>query len=464
MGSTDDPLPPVAHGYARIHKDKKAKSIVYQLYRWMADRRLAHAELQPWHVDRIVDRPFGKVLAPTTRYYYRGELLNYLDWLYAKGELAFDPNKLRRGKLQCRPLPELAEQFVAILATTLRPGTCRGYRAHLRRFCEWLGERDIAIKKLDREQVSQWLVALSQRGLGPATRAHTIVNVRSYLRWLYDRGLLERPAELLLRPTDVPKLPRYLPRPLEPAADRELQARLAASSCRYQQGLLLMRKTGLRIGELMGLAYDCVRTDLQANNYLKVPLGKLNNERLVPLDEATVALIEKLQREDPAERPWLLRSPTGLQSYHELYWRALRRACVGMAIDGRMTPHRLRHTYATSLLSGGMSLVGIMRLLGHLSYQTTLKYAAITQETIGREYFEALRQIEQQYGRKLQSSGPTNGAEQDPRQLLSDVSRWVYKHLAHEPGQQRAARRIIRRLERLEADIGRLMPPRAGQD
>jgi len=446
----------IARRFWRTRKDPKGRAIVSQLYRFMAAQQLSHAELQPEHLDQLLESPFGQPLASRTRYDYRGELLAYLQWLHGKGELSFDPSKLRRGKLQRRPLPALAEQFVATLAVTLRPGTCGNYRTHLRRFCGWLAEHGVAVRQLDREQVARWLAHLHERGLKPATRFQTILQVRALLRWLYERGLLARPAEQLIRSTDFPKLPCYLPRPLSPAADRQLRARLSGSSCRYQQGLLLMRNTGLRIGELCGLEYDCVRSDAQGNRFLKVPLGKLNNERLVPLDSGTVELIEQLQGEGSAERPWLLASPTGQRTYPWLYYRALRQACAGLDIDGRMTSHRLRHSYATTLLSGGMSLVGLMRLLGHLSYQTTLRYAAITQETIGREYFEALSQLEQRYQRQLQSR-QLPGAEDDPRRLLSDVARWLDKHVAHERGQGRVARRLIKRLRRLEAEIGQLM-------
>lgn len=311
------------------------------------------------------------------------------------------------------------------------------------------------MRDLDREQVTRWLAHLHEQGLKPATRFQTILQVRALLRWLYERGLLDRAADQLIRSTDLPKLPRYLPRPLSPAADRELQARLGASSCRYQQGLLLMRRTGLRIGELCALEYDCVRCDAAGHSFLKVPLGKLNSERLVPLDGETVERIEQLQREGCPQRPWLLASPLEQRTYPSLYSRALREACEGIDIDGRMTSHRLRHSYATTLLSGGMSLVGLMRLLGHLSYQTTLRYAAVTQETIGREYFAALGELEQRYQRQLREPPP--GGEPDPLRLLRDVARWIDKHVAYERGQHRRARRLTKRIGRLERELQGLL-------
>jgi site-specific recombinase XerD len=448
----DEPLPPIAYGFLRTRsRAPKAWAIVRRLYRWLREHGLSHGQLRPAHVTRVMDRPFGKPLAHRTSYDYRGELLAYLEWLSAAGELSFEPHELRRGPLSRRPLPELAEQYVEALSTTHRRGTCQVYRTDLRRFCYWLAEQGIGLERLGRRELVRWLVHLEQRGLKAATRAHTIMHVRSYLRWLHEHGWLERDPELLLRSTDIPKRPRYLPRPLSPEADRQLQQRLGQSRCRYQQGLLLMRRTGLRLGELMALEYECVRSDGSGHRYLKVPLGKLNNERLVPLDEQTLELVGRLQADGSSDRPWLLLSPQGHRTYPSLYWRALRQACEDIAIDGAMTSHRLRHSYATTLLSGGMSLVGVMRLLGHRSYQTTLVYAAVTQEAVGREYFEALEQLERRYERRLPGA-----AVPEPAEMIADVVRWVRQHLGHERGRKRTARRLIKRLDRIAAEIARL--------
>lgn len=447
-------LPPGAGRYLRTRTDKKARAIVRQLHRWMKQDGLETVQLEPWHVERFLDRPFGTLLSRRTRYDYRGELLSYLQWLHDRGELAFDPSKLRRGRFGRRALPELAEQFVASLAVTLRPGTCKTYRTTLWCFCRWASERGIELEQLDRLELSRFFAHLQQRGLHPATRCDTIQQVRTYLRWLYERGLLARQPELLIRRTDFPKCPQYLPRPISPEADRELRARLAASGCRYHQGLLLMRNTGLRIGELIALEYDCIRSDIRGNAFLKVPVGKLYNERLVPLDAPTAELIASLQRSEPHARPGLIQSPNGCRTVSDRYRRALREACEGIDINGRMTTHRLRHTYATTLLCGGMSLVGVMRLLGHRSYHTTLRYAAITQETIGREYFEALGQIEQRYQQPLHS---LPSGELDPQRLLSDLARWIDKHIAHDQGHARAARLLVKRLKRIEIGLQPLM-------
>jgi integrase len=240
-----------------------------------------------------------------------------------------------------------------------------------------------------------------------------------------------------------------------------------------------MRNTGVRIGELIRLEYSCLRSDPRGNAFVKVPLGKLNNDRLVPVDVETAGLVEKLQGIDRSQRLWLLPMPPAPSNmpqtrridrrgspthttYHSLYERlrrALRHACKGIDIGGRMTSHRLRHTYATTLLSGGMSLVGLMKLLGHRSYTTTLRYAAVTQETIGKQYFEALHELEKRYQLQLHRS---DAAEPDPLQMLSDVARWIDKHVAHDQEQPRTARRLTKRIERVRYELQQLLPQADG--
>lgn len=448
MSSPNQVVTPPARRAARRHT--RIEAIARQLHRWMKRNGLRLAQLEAGHVDQFVGRPFRKRLVVQGRYDCRGALLSYLQRLYDQGELGFDPSKLRRGKLRRPALSDHASQFLADIAVTSRPSTCSGYRSSLGRFCHWARDRRVEIERLDRPDLCQYLAQLQQQGLSPTTRCHHILALRTYLRWLDERGLLAQRPELLIRPTDLPTCPQYLPRPISPEADRELRARLAASSCRYQQGLLLMRNTGLRLGELVALEYDCVRSDLHRNCFLKVPLGKLYNERLVPLDFDTAHLIKRLQATGHSDRAWLLESVMGKRTAQRRYRRALREACEGIAINGPMVTHRLRHTYATTLINGGMSLVGVMRLLGHRSYQMTLRYAAITQETIGREYFQALGQIEQRYQEQLQHVA---SAELDPPKILDDLGRWIAIHIADEAGHPEAARRLLKRIRRLAAEI-----------
>ncbi len=168
--------------------------------------------------------------------------------------------------------------------TRCRP--VRAYQTHLRQFHIWLNANHVSLVGLERSHIESWLAWLHARHLAACTRVHAIQNIRAYLESLEEQRVLSVPADTLIRGSDLPKLPKYLPRPVPPDTDLLLQRRFKKSGCMYQLGLLLMRRTGLRIGELIALPYHCIRTDHSGNTLLKVPLGKLATERLVPLDPA----------------------------------------------------------------------------------------------------------------------------------------------------------------------------------
>jgi integrase len=174
---------------------------------------------------------------------------------------------------------------------------------------------------------------------------------------------MRTPPDELIRRTDLPKLPQYLPRPLTAEADRELQRRLNDAKEPGAWALLLMRRTGLRIGELRNLEYHCMRSD-ERRPLLKVPLGKLNTERFVPLDAASVELIRRLQSIAPRPRSWLVPVVGGTRMTYDRIRQILKAHSHDLPDPVRVTSHRLRHTYATEMLSAGMSLPGVMRLLG----------------------------------------------------------------------------------------------------
>jgi site-specific recombinase XerD len=340
------------------------------------------------------------------------------------------------------------------LVPTHKRGTCAGYSSTLRRFHEWLDDAHIKPKQLTRDHVEQWLLALHDLDLAACTRMHAILQVRTYLRWRFERGELRRHPDDLIRTSDLPKLPAYLPRPLPPNVDLELQRRLGATDNEnpLRRGLLLMRHTGLRAGELLALDYDCVRDDFDGNRFLKVPLGKLNNERLVPLSENAFRLVVGLQGVGCHPRQNLLVGGHKKKVTYENLRSELHAASAGIEDSAPITSHRLRHTYATTLLNGGMSLVGVMRLLGHRDFRMTLRYTAITQETVGREYFEALARLEGKYASKQLLTGPV-GADLDPIKALTDLAAWIQKEVGHHKGQKNLARNLNKRVLRLRQDL-----------
>jgi integrase len=350
-------------------------------------------------------------------------------------------------------LPEYAADFVDSLRATLKPSSCLQYAGALRAFHEWLKTHGYSVTTLTRQQTSRWLRHLAALGRAPVTRVNVINSVRAYLRALNDAGLLAPPADELLRTSDLPKIPVYLPRPLSPAIDQELQRRLEKSPHRYHRGLLVMRNTGLRVGELCQLSIDCIWDDDGGNVFLKVPLGKMNTERLVPLDEKTHRLVRELQRTGRPGRKLLLETEHAFQTRRGKLTLALRAAATGLTIPGGLTTHRLRHTYATTLLGAGMSLTSIMKLLGHTDYRMTLRYAAITLETVGTEYRAALTQLEVRYQTAL-TTPRLALAPLDPDAALQDLILWVQKRATDD--QRQSAALLVKRLRRLRDELREL--------
>lgn len=352
-------------------------------------------------------------------------------------------------------LPPIFERYLKSLNPRLKRSTRYSHKHILHSFLRWLDEQGVPIKKVGREQTLGWFNHLWEKGLKPSSRDKYATCLRIYLRWLYEHGILDKQPDSLVKTSDFPKTPDYLPRPLSPQADQELQDRLGKSDCLFQQGLLLMRCTGVRIGELMSLDQDCIRCDYQGTKFLKVPLGKLDNERLVPLDHDTSQLVKKLQRtNDHHHKIWLLQTKRGKKTRYHQYVEAMKIACQGLEIDGTMTTHRLRHSYATSLLNAGMSLTSVMKLLGHRDIKMTMRYTAIAQETVKTEYFQALEHIQSKY----QLAPITPDLLADPIQSLADVERWIRCQTIPKFSDKQAAIAIAKRIARIQAAMKNLFP------
>ena len=336
---------------------------------------------------------------------HRQRLVRYLEWFHARRALAFHPRALLpRSRHE---LPPIALRFTKTLEPTVKRATVAARRSAIRSFHSWLDAQALTLETFGRDHASLWLQSLLARGLQASSRVHIIQSLRAYFRWLEEqRDHVVAPSDHLFRQSDFPKLPRYLPRPIPPDLDRALQRRFRKSKCRLQLGLLLMRRTGLRIGELRSLAFHCVRLDHRSNSFLKVPLGKLATERLVPLDRITLRLVQKLRIEGSTgkagrRRALLLERRGGGSIPYVEFREALSRAARGLLFTEPLTSHRLRHTYATAMLAGGMSIPSLMKLLGHVDYRMTLRYAAITDETVVIEYAAASQRIEERYNLKI---------------------------------------------------------------
>jgi integrase len=308
----------------------------------------------------------------------------------------------------------LRPSFAAYLerkAATLHPDTVSSLATRLAHFGRFLAEIDpdlSSLAGLDRQRhvepyLNSTASAINQKNgevITRADQARRILVVSSFLTDITEWGWEDAPARKLIFRSDVPRLPAPLPRYLPIDADRRLGDALECSEFRLAaDALLLQRACGLRIGELLDLELDCVHELGDNGAWLKVPLGKLMTERMVPLDDETVALIDRIVATRTGGRP--LRHPrTGrpaefLFTHHgrRLGQQALRteldRAAAAAGI-GHVTPHQLRHTFATAMVNAGVSLQALMALLGHVSAEMSLRYGRLFDQTVRAEYKRAL--------------------------------------------------------------------------
>lgn len=166
-------------------------------------------------------------------------------------------------------------------------------------------------------------------------------------------------------------------------------------------------RQGLRIGELLELELDCVHEVPRQGAWLKVPLGKLKTERMVPLDEHSLAIVDRIVAARAPGRP--LRHPRDGRLVEFLLSRygrrvspdslraTLARASSAAGIDP-VTPHQLRHTYATALINAGISLQALMALLGHSSAAMSLRYGRLFDATVRADYERALALTKERLG------------------------------------------------------------------
>lgn len=304
-----------------------------------------------------------------------------------------------------RPLVHaLAEVFLSAVrsVTTSMSDSSKGrYRTTTEYFLRFLGKHHPNVRELAQlrrdPHILGWLTWLSSQKppLVKSTRSLHIISLRRVIEEL--AGLHNLPALVrLFHPDDVPRIDARLPRPLTPEQDRLIQQELLRRNDVAGNALLLIRHTGMRIGECVDLSYDCLRPLAPGQWALHVPLGKLQTERLVPLDDFTRQFVYRLRffrslSSVPPDGLLLARSHNRSALLRELRIELLKvRTTLGIARP--IVPHMFRHTFATEMLRSGVSFPALMKLLGHTTAKMTLLYAEFTQIDLQREFRAARSQ------------------------------------------------------------------------
>jgi integrase/recombinase XerD len=266
--------------------------------------------------------------------------------------------------------------------------TIRAYDADLRGFGRWLGKRDW---RSGPEPALGFLAALGKppRPLRPASHRRKAACLRAFYRFCFREELLERDIGSSL---DLPRAGRTLPDTLdltEVEALLEAVPREGKSALRDRALLELLYASGLRISEALGLD----RHDLSLDSGSVRVIGKGDRERLVPVGDVAIAVLrdylaDRVAGDRPRGGPVFL-SSRGRRLGRMDGWRIIRRAASLAGLTGHVTPHTLRHSFATHLLEGGADLRVVQELLGHASITTTQLYTHLTGERIRQVYARA---------------------------------------------------------------------------
>jgi site-specific recombinase XerD len=308
---------------------------------------------------------------------------------------------IRTRRPLCHPLASVFWRAVDSIATSLSPDTVRSYRAVTRSFLRYLGTdhpKIRSLKQLRREpHILGWLAHLRSRTppIVLATHVNNVVRLRHLLEELAWNEQIPDLAHLLRR-DDCPRRERKTPRPLTAEHDELLQQELVRRNDLAGNVLLLLRHTGMRIGECVDLSFDCLHAGRPGEWAIHVPLGKMKTERLVPVDSFVCQLVQRLRSLrslDPTPTDdFLLARPRGREMLLRGIRKSLHEITAAAGISVWIVPHQLRHTYATSMLRSGVSFPGIMKLLGHSSPDMTMRYLGVALPDLQREYQQARAQ------------------------------------------------------------------------
>ena len=290
---------------------------------------------------------------------------------------------------------ELAAFDAALRARGMAEKTRRAYGVDVAQLAEWAAGHDIDARALSPRMLRRFAGVLSERGMSRSTLARKLASIRSFYRHLVDRGEIEaNPADLVA----TPKRNSYLPRVLkqgEVAAMLDSVGRGEPLVLRDRAMYELAYGAGLRAEELVNL--DVADLDPDAEE-VRVS-GKGGRTRIVPAGEpAWRALDTYLARArgalaaragDARAEPALFVSKTGRRLSTSDVRRRLRGITCAIGLDSGVSPHTLRHSFATHLLEGGADLRSIQELLGHASISTTQTYTRVESSRLRKAYARA---------------------------------------------------------------------------
>jgi integrase/recombinase XerD len=275
----------------------------------------------------------------------------------------------------------LLDRFLDALWTEhgLARNTLAAYRADLAALAVWLQGGASSLRQAQRGQLLDYLAARIRMGARPRSSARLLTSLRRFYRWLARENLVSEDPSALI---DMPKLGRPLPKVL---SETQVEALLNAPDMTLALGLRdramleLLYATGLRVSELVGLRLH----QLNLRQGVVQVTGKGGRERLVPLGEEAVGWLERYLREaragllDGRQSDSLFPSRRAPHMTRQNFWHLIRRYARQAGIRSELSPHTLRHAFATHLVNHGADLRVVQMLLGHSDLSTTQIYTHV---------------------------------------------------------------------------------------
>ncbi len=286
----------------------------------------------------------------------------------------------------------LVEQFVRYLASEchLASNTVAAYRRDLRRFFGWLGDR--RVPGLSVSELADYPRHMSELGLAPTSIARHVASLRMFFRYLQLEGLLnDNQAELL----NTQKLWQRMPTVLSPGQIDKLLAAPPRGEPLWRRDRAILETlyaTGCRVSELAGLR----PRDVQLDEGYCLCHGKGDKQRVVPLGQRAVAMLREYQgkerpklaaRREPASE-FLFLSSRGRRLSRERIWELVKKSAATAGVTSDLSPHSLRHSFATHLVGGGADLRKVQEMLGHASIATTQIYTHVDSTRLKKVHSE----------------------------------------------------------------------------
>lgn len=294
-----------------------------------------------------------------------------------------------------KELAKLIQRWTEWLRTqrNYSPHTIRSYLSDLNIFLEFINKKRVSLqdlKKLDVRDFRNFFSLRARREIRKASIAREESSVRNFFKWLDNNDIMQNTAIFQI---SSPKLPKVLPRSLDVSTTFDIIDKANENCSEPWLGIrdmaifTLLYGCGLRISEALGLNVE----DIGNTDFLKIR-GKGNKDRYVPILPIVVKRIEEYKKCCPYRLEAgkaLFLGAKGERVKPRIIQRKLQKIRTALNLPANVTPHALRHSFATHLLAQGSDLRSIQELLGHASLSSTQRYTDVNLEKIQKEYKKA---------------------------------------------------------------------------